>query len=318
MPASLDRRVLLRLSALAGWVLLSGHAPYRRWQVHRKQRLVIATNGADRTALRLGESVVRTVASHWPESRAVLATARSTLDVIRLLRSGQLEVAVLGADEALGATAGSPDYGGVKVDLRALAVLEPAVLHLVAPRDGVSGVPELAGKNLGIGFPGKRVTPAVRRVLAGFGIEQQVRLAAIPVDSAAVALRERSVGAFAWLDAFPNEIVSGLARAPSLGIRLLDQGTALEKIPAEHRPISQRAVVPAGTYPGVPEPVTVAAVSHLVVGLARLEDEVAHNIAWALEAPLAADTAIPVHPGASRARAEAVPKAEPARHAAPH
>ena len=91
MPASLDRRVLLRLSALAGWVLLSGHAPYRRWQVHRKQRLVIATNGADRTALRLGESVVRTVASHWPESRAVLATARSTLDVIRLLRSGQLE-----------------------------------------------------------------------------------------------------------------------------------------------------------------------------------------------------------------------------------
>jgi hypothetical protein len=62
----------------------------------------------------------------------------------------------------------------------------------------------------------------------------------------------------------------------------------------------------------------VAAVPHLVVGLARLEDEVAHNIAWALEAPLAADTAIPVHPGASRARAEAVPKAEPARHAAPH
>jgi TRAP transporter TAXI family solute receptor len=306
MPGSIGRRVLLRLPALAGWVLLSGHAPYRRWEVHRKQRLVIAANGADRTALRLGEGVVRTLVSHWPESRALLATARNTLDVIRLLRSGQLEVAVLAADEALGATVGSPDYGGVKVELRALAVLEPALLHLVAPRDGISGVSELASRSLGIGAPGKRATAVVRRVLAGFGIEQQVRLAEMPVDSAAAALRDRAVAAFAWLDAVPSDVVSQLARAPTGGIRLLDQGAALREIGVQPQPLYRRAVVPADTYRGVSAPVTMAAVPHLVVALARLAEEVAHHIAWALEAPPAADLPIPVHPGASRARAEAV------------
>jgi TRAP transporter TAXI family solute receptor len=306
MPDSVPRRALLRLPALAGWILFSGHAPYRRWDVYRKQRLVIAASGADRTALRLGGAVVRTLASHWPESRALLATARSTLDVIRLLRSGQLEVAVLPADDALGAITGVSEYGGVKVELRAVAVLEPAVLHLVAPRDGVSGVPELASRRLGIGTPGKRATAVVRRVLAGFGIEQQVRLAEMPVGEAAAALRDRSVAAFAWLDAVPSDVVSQLAGTPTLEIRLLDQGAALRKIGTEPRPLYRAAVVPAGTYPGVSAPVTVAAVPHLVVGLARLEDEVAHHIAWALDAPPAADLAIPVHPGASRARAEAV------------
>jgi TRAP transporter TAXI family solute receptor len=308
MPAALARRALLHLPALAGWVLLSGHAPYRQWNVYRKQRLVIATNGADRIAVRLGETVVRTLASRLPESHAMLATARSVLDVIRLLRSGQLEVAVLAADDALGATAGLPEYGGAKLQLSALAVLEPSVLHLVAPREGVSGVRDLAGKTLGIGAPGARVEVVVGRVLAGFGIEQEVRLARVPVDSAAAALRERSVDAFAWLDTFPSGVVSQLARAPGLGIRLLDQEAALAKIAAEHGPIYQRTVVPADIYPGVPAPVTVAAVPHLVVGLARLDHEVAHSIAWALDAPPAAGTPLPVHPGASRAGADAVPQ----------
>lgn len=305
MSAPLARRAWLRLSAAAGWLVLTGHAPYRQWDVYRKQRLVLVTNGADGTAVRLGEEVARALALRLPGSRAMLATARSVLDVVRLLRSGQLEVAVVASDDAFGAFAGLPEYGGWPVALAALAVLEPSLLHLVVRREsGVAGVADLAGKTIGIGVPGTRPDLVLARVLAAFGVEGEVKRATIPAESAAVALRERSVDAFAWLDTFPSGLVARVAGTPGLAVRLLDQGAALPEIEVSHGPVYRRAVVPAGAYPGLTAPVAVAAVPHLLVGLARLADEAAHDIAWALGARPLAGTPLPAHPGALQAAAE--------------
>jgi uncharacterized protein len=312
MAARIARRALLSLPAFAGWLLLSGHAPYRRWDAHRKQRLVIVINGADPTAVRLGESVVRRLSLHLPASRAMLATVRSVLDVVRLLRSGQLEVAVLAAHDALGASEGLPEYGGSKVELTALAALEPSVFHLIVRKESdVSSVRDLAGRKIGICPPSGTADALVRRVLAGIGMEREVGLMPVPAQSAAAALRERWVDALAVLDTVPSGVVLELARTPSPGIRLLDQGSALTGIDAAPAPaVYQRSILPAGTYEGLTVAVPVAAVPHLLVALAHLSNDVAHDIAWALEAAPVAGLPLSVHPGVRGVEADVATQPE--------
>jgi uncharacterized protein len=311
MTARIARRALLSLPAFAGWLLVSGHAPYRRWDLHRKQRLVIVTNGEDPSALRLGETVVRRRSLHLPGSRAMLATARSVLDVVRLLRSGQLEVAVLAAHDALGASEGLPEYGGSKVELTALAALEPSVLHLVVRKESdVSSVRDLARRKIGICPPSATADALVRRVLAGIGMEREVGLVPVPAQSAAAALRERWVDALAVLDTVPSGVVLELAGTPSPGIRLLDQGAALAEIDAAQGPVVYHRSMPAGTYEGLTVALPAAAVPHLLVALARLSNDMAHDIAWALEAAPVAGLPLSVHPGVRGVEADVATQPE--------
>jgi hypothetical protein len=103
----MDRRTFLRVLALplaACGVL--GHSPYRQWQVYRKSRLIIVTSAADAASYRLGESVAAVLARELPESRALATRAADAPDIVKLLASDQLEVAILAVDDVEDAAAG--------------------------------------------------------------------------------------------------------------------------------------------------------------------------------------------------------------------
>ena len=126
----MDRRTFVRLLALplaACGVL--GHSPYRQWQAYRKSRLIIATSAADAGSHQLGEAIAALLARELPDSRALAARASDAREIVKLLASDQLEVAVLTAGEAGDVEAGR---GPVAVDsalpLRTLAVLGSYVL----------------------------------------------------------------------------------------------------------------------------------------------------------------------------------------------
>ncbi|HET7786622.1 MAG TPA: hypothetical protein VFL36_11680 [Myxococcales bacterium] len=116
-----------RLAALplvaAAAALLPGHSPYRQWYAYRAQHLVIVTDGARPGAPELASAVAAAVAAYRPETRAVPATARSPLEVVKLLVSGQLQVGLLPPSDALAAFEGRGRYAELgKVPLRAVGV----------------------------------------------------------------------------------------------------------------------------------------------------------------------------------------------------
>lgn len=121
----MNRRGWLRVAlASALWLALAGHSPYRQWEVHRKTRLVLLASAADPQSVRLGSALAGLYLKRLPESRAMMARARDGNDLVRLLASKQLDVAVMRASDAYAALAGQAPYadtGGVR--LRALAAL---------------------------------------------------------------------------------------------------------------------------------------------------------------------------------------------------
>jgi TRAP-type uncharacterized transport system substrate-binding protein len=120
-----DRRSFVQLLGLAGAATgMLGHSPYRQWQVYRQSRLIIVTSAADSAAYPLAERVAALLLQHWPESRALASRASDTREVVKLLASQQLDVAIFSAAEARDAAEGRGRFAAEgALPLRALGVL---------------------------------------------------------------------------------------------------------------------------------------------------------------------------------------------------
>ena len=125
----MNRRTLLRLAAASGsWLLLTGHSPYRQWDVYRKARLIVLVNAEEAASVQLGLAIAALLAKHLPESKAMMARARDINDVMRLIASKQLDTSVLREEDAAAAFMGAGRFAdNGKVPIRALAQCGPYV-----------------------------------------------------------------------------------------------------------------------------------------------------------------------------------------------
>jgi len=121
----MKRRPFLRLLCASGAVLLlGGHSPYRQWDVYRKTRLVLLVSATDETSVRLAHALVAIFADALPDSRATYARARDTNDLVRLIASKQLEVALMREGDAYAALTGAAPFAdNGRVALRTLGAL---------------------------------------------------------------------------------------------------------------------------------------------------------------------------------------------------
>ena len=104
----MDRRTFVRLLGVGGAACgVMGHSPYRQWQVYRKSRLIIVTSAAEPASYPLGEAVAALLVRHLPESRALATRAGDSLEVVKLLASNQLDLAILTAPDARDAARGT-------------------------------------------------------------------------------------------------------------------------------------------------------------------------------------------------------------------
>ncbi len=109
-----------------------GHSPYRQWQVFRKSRLIIVVSAADAPAVVMARQLASLLATHLPESRAMMSRAPDPSSVAKLLGSQQLDVALLSSAEAHELHRGAgPFADDGAVALRALAAVGD---HLVVCR----------------------------------------------------------------------------------------------------------------------------------------------------------------------------------------
>jgi TRAP-type uncharacterized transport system substrate-binding protein len=127
----LDRRDLLKLGLLgsAAWTL-SGHAPYRQWQVYRAERLMIVACRRDAEAFPLAERLAADLERSIPDAKPEAARAPTLLHMTRLLLTRQIEVGLLTAGQARDMAQGAGEGASEgPVSLSLLAILrEPFVL----------------------------------------------------------------------------------------------------------------------------------------------------------------------------------------------
>jgi hypothetical protein len=259
------RRLFLTGGLGASAALLMGHSPYRRWSQYRALHAVIATDRTDAGSVAGAERLAARLGAQRPELKPVAGHAESAATVLSLLKTRQLDLGLLRAEDAHRAAHGPGPGAGLAVPLRALAALAPEYLYvLVVAGSPVRVLADLKGTRAAVIETGGRAGVRGRRLIAAAGLDADgdVRWTALAAAETATAL---SNGRF---DAYVLESPArapGLALAPPPGIRLrlLAQGDAVSALVARHGPIYFPAVPLAG-------PDAAVAIDGPVLGEARL------------------------------------------------
>ena len=126
------RSFIVSGSALAAWALLSGHSPYRKFQIYRKTRLIVMASKDDPRAGVVADGLAGFFATYWQDSKSASGRARTAPELVKLLFTNQLEVGVLSQTDAAAARLGQGPFAKIgPVALCALAVLKD---HLLVTR----------------------------------------------------------------------------------------------------------------------------------------------------------------------------------------
>lgn len=124
------RRQLLRVGlAAAAGLLLGGHTPYRQWVVYRRKHLLIGCHKSDPRTYDLAKQTVALLGEHLPAAQARIARAPDAGRLASLLGTGQLDVAILGAADAVAMSKGLGPFAPYgQTGLRVLLPLDDRVL----------------------------------------------------------------------------------------------------------------------------------------------------------------------------------------------
>jgi TRAP transporter TAXI family solute receptor len=244
-------------------------------------------------------SLIATVISNPPGGRpcdaggncgvpGLIAEAIATqgsVENIRRMAEGSLDVALAQADIAAAALAGDEMFGGRPVSgLRAAANLFPETVNIVARRDrGLDSIADLRGRAVSLGELGSGTLPLARSLLNAYGLGRRDIVAEyLSPQAASHRLREGSLDAFIMVAGQPAPLLVGLAR--QLEIELLPVSSGVADRLRRERPGLVTLTTPAGMYQGVDSCDAVAVGSQLVVSN-RVDEEIVYGSLRALFHP---------------------------------
>src|SRR5262245_23691150 len=123
--------------------------------VAQQRNIAIATGGTGGVYYPLGGGLANILTKALPGVQASAEVTGGSVDNLKLIGSGQAELAFTMVDATLDAYKGEDKFKGNKVDVRALAVLYPNRMHVVTVEGkGIDKMADLKGKRVSTGSTG--------------------------------------------------------------------------------------------------------------------------------------------------------------------
>ncbi len=305
---------MLRLAALAALALAAAPA-------QAQNRLSIATGGTGGVYYPLGGGLAAVLSKALPGVEATAEVTSASVDNIKLVGAGKVDIAFTLADTAADGFNGAGKFKQ-KVPVRAIAVLYANKSQWVTMEGtGVSTMKDLKGRRISTGAPGSGTEIIALRILEAYGMDpdKDVTREKLSVAESVNALKDRKIDAFFWSGGVPTAAVTDLAATPGITIKLLDHADAVPALVKKYGPLYVKGTIPAGSYQGQAKDVQVADVWNLLVVNEKMNPKLAHDVTKAIfekQADLAAVHAeakniqlsrqyevgspVPFHPGAER------------------
>ena len=199
--------------------------------------IAIATGGTGGVYYPLGGGMANVLSKYVPGVQATARVTGGSVDNLKLIGTGQSEVALSMVDAALDALKGEDKFKGNKVDVRTLMVLYPNRMHVVSIEGtGIEKMSDLKGKRVSTGSPGSATEVMAFRVIeaAGLDKDKDMRRERLGVAESANALKDGKIDAFFWVGGLPTAAVTDLGATPGVKIKLIDHAEVVDKMNAKY------------------------------------------------------------------------------------
>ena len=242
-----------------------------------KLRVSIATGQVGGVYYILGGALAKVITEHVPNVQATAEVTSATVDNLKLLRAGQVDVAYGISASIADAYRGEGLFHAFgRVPVRALAVLFTQAMHLVSlVRHGITRVADLRGRVVSIGAAGSGTEDLALRMLSAAGLDpaKDLRAELLGPAQSVDALKDGKIAALFTSNAVPSPAVTELASAVGREMHLVPSDDLL---PVLRRRFGDELftpeVIPARAYAGQQrEVITVGNASLLVVDEAMSE-----------------------------------------------
>lgn len=291
-------------------------------------RLSVATGPTGGVYYVYGGGVAKVISAHVPNVEATAEVTSASVDNLKLLRDGKVDLAFTLATTVADAAAGRGVFATFgRVPAAALAVLYTQYTHLVTlERTGIARLGDVRGRVVALGGPGSGSEDIALRIIRASGLDpaRDIRAQGLGINAAVDALKDGKIDALFWSSGLPAGALLDLASTPGRAMSLVPNAEVLDALQREHGAgLYHRADIPAGAYPGLDHPVATVGTTTLLVVDRGMPEQLAYDITRALfdhrsdlvaihpEAEnltmqsAAAGAPISYHPGAERAYREA-------------
>jgi len=315
------RHLSLRLLAgMLGAAMVAGVA------IAQIKAISIATGGTGGVYYPLGGGLANVLSKEIPGLQATAEVTGGSVDNLKLINSGQSELAFVMADAALDALNGEDKFKGSKVPVRTLMVLYPNQMHVVTIEGtGIEKLADLKGKRVSTGSPGSATEVMAFRVIeaAGLDKDKDMKRERLGVAESVNAIKDRKIDAFFWVGGLPTAAVTDLAATPGVKMKMIDHSEVVDKMNAKHGNLYAASLIKAGVYPSQDKDNKNTVVWNILVANASLPDEMAYKVvktmiekkadlvavhqeakSFSLDNQIKSNSSIPWHPGAVKYFAE--------------
>jgi TRAP transporter TAXI family solute receptor len=284
----------------------------------------IGTGGVTGVYYPVGGATAKIVNDAGVGLRLTVESTGGSVFNIKAIEAGQLDLALAQSDVVFQAYNGEVEFAGAPVqNLRTVMGLHAEPMHLVCDADAnVSEFRDIAGKRVSIGNPGSGILNTVQAMLASVGMsEADFRPEYLRAAEAPDFLRDGRLDCFFYTVGIGGAAIRDITATSDVNLVPLDDEEFQGLI--DEAPYYAFATVPAGTYDGQDEEVTLFGVKALFVTSTDMSEEQVYAIvkavldnmaAFQATHPALADLtpsdflsglAAPLHDGAERAFQEA-------------
>ena len=260
-----------------GALIIAGSATI---QAQQSKQLSIATGGTGGIYYPLAGGFGSILAKEIPGITATAEVTGGSLDNMKLVGSGNADIAFTQVDTAVDAINGVDKFPK-KLPIRALAVMYVNLMQVVTLEgNGITKFEDLKGKRVSTGAPGSGTEIFALRLIEGAGLDKDKDMTRERLSAAESgnALKDRKIDAFLFVAGLPTAAITDVAASPGVKMILIDHDHVVAKVAAKYGPAYATAVIPKGTYPNQDKDSRVASVWNIMA----VRDDFSPDLAYKL------------------------------------
>ena len=267
----LGKLLAVAVAALAG--ILAAEA-------QQSKQLSIATGGTGGIYYPLAGGFGSIIAKELPGITATAEVTGGSLDNLKLIGSGNADVAFTQVDTAVDAINGVDKFPK-KLPIRALAVMYVNLMQVVTLEgNGITKFEDLKGKRISTGSPGSGTEIFALRLIEAAGMDKDKDMTRERLSAAESgnALKDRKIDAFMFVAGVPTSAITDVAASPGIKMLLIDHDHVVAKVIQKYGPAYSTAVIPKGSYPNQDKESRVASVWNLMTVREDFSPDLAYQL----------------------------------------
>jgi TRAP transporter TAXI family solute receptor len=249
-------------------------------EAQQAKQLSIATGGTGGVYYPLAGGFGSILSKEIPGVTATAEVTGGSLDNMKLVGSGNADIAFTQVDTAVDAVAGRDKFPK-KLPIRALVVMYPNLMQVVTLEgNGINNLMDLKGKRLSTGAPGSGTEIFALRIIEAVGLDKDKDMSRERLSAAESgnALKDRKIDAFMFVAGVPTSAITDVAATPGTKMLLIDHDQAVSKMVEKYGPSYAPTLIPKGSYPNQDKDNKVAATWNIMAVRDDCPEDLAYNL----------------------------------------